>query len=236
MSAVILQLSGFFAIGFCIPYIARAMARAYPCNWHSFIGDALIRFMRNKIRRKSVKVLREKNMHNSLKKRYILASVGWGGLMAALFGFMSFMPGLQEEVSVFDHIFLFLLAVSALVDAKYGIIPDILTFPMLIVAGLAWEADLALFNALVAYGLCIALALPLYFKHPYGFGGGDVALVAVLAAFEGIEGLAIVVVGAAALAVAYAIVRRRRFVRFAPFLFAAEIAWIFAGALLDFML
>jgi len=142
----------------------------------------------------------------------------------------------EEDFSAFDFVFLYLFGLAVYIDMKRQIIPDILTFGMLICAALSWDAESAIINALLAYILTSALALLFYFRYPHGFGGGDVALLAAVAAFIGLEALGFVILFGAVFMLAWCLWKKRRAAPLAPFIFLGTLAWLFAGDFLENML
>ena len=231
MLEVILKLLSYFAIGFLVPVLGRRMIAAYPCCWHSYFGDALKFYFK----RKSIKFSHESSRHSFLKKRYNISKILWGFLYMAIFGYYRFFI-CEEDVSAFDFLFLYFFGMAVYIDMKKQIIPDILTFGMLLFAALSWDAELAIISALAAYILTSVLALLFYFRHPYGFGGGDIALLAAIAAFIGLEALGFAIVFGAVFMLAWCIWKKQRAAPLAPFIFLGTLAWIFAGEVLENML
>ena len=231
MPGIILLFLSYFAIGFLLPVLGRRMIAAYPCCWHSYFGDMLKFYFR----RGDVIVSRKKPKHNLLKNRYNFSKVMWGFLYMILFGIYGFVNPV-DEVSVFGFIFLYLFGLAVYIDMKRQIIPDILTFGMLIFAVMSGDAELAIINALVVYILTSVLALAFYFRHPYGFGGGDVALLAAIAAFIGLEATGFAIVFGSILMTGWCAWKKQRAAPLAPFVFAGVILWLFAGEAIKNML
>ncbi len=107
------------------------------------------------------------------------------------------------------------LLLLALVDAEHGRLPDLLTLPLL-VTGLAAAAMLPVpgLVGLAASGLGAVLGflsfaavgrLYLAWRGRVGLGGGDAKLLAALGAWVGVDGLAPVILGAALLALGFAL-------------------------------
>ena len=228
MLEIILTLLGYFAIGFLVPVLGRRMIAAYPCCWHSYLGDILKFFFK----RKTIKTSDEELYYNNLKKQYNVSKVLWGFLYMALFGYYNFLV-CESDTSIFDFAFLYLFGVAVYIDAKRQIIPDILTFAMLIFAALSWDAETAIINALVIYALTTILALLFYFRHPHGFGGGDIALLAALAAFIGLEAVGFVIVFGTVFMLAWCVWKKQRAAPLAPFIFLGTIIWLLTGGIFE---
>lgn len=125
----------------------------------------------------------------------------------------------------------------AVVDARTGLLPDVLTLSLLglgvwIGPILAWEALLA---AALAY-FCARVLAGVYYRlrGHYGMGGGDIKLMAALAAWTGGQALIWIVLCASLAGVLFAMGMQRRWVPhgvypFGPFLALAATPVLVAG-------
>lgn len=121
------------------------------------------------------------------------------------------------------------LLLMALIDYQSGLLPDAFTLPLMLLAWLT--SPLGLTHASSASALMIAMlyiATNIYFllRKQYGFGGGDIKLMAVIAAWYGLEiGLHILLI-ACVLAILYMCAMRSKFNQifvFGPFIAIATI-------------
>jgi prepilin signal peptidase PulO-like enzyme (type II secretory pathway) len=138
-------------------------------------------------------------------------------------------------------ILLFLLGFSSNIDARCRLIPDIITFPMLMTSfliasytqnnGIFTTLNIStldsIYSAIGAYILCFALALIFYFKNPYSFGGGDVKLISAISAFIGFANLSWILIFSFIIALFMLILKKERYVALAPLVFISFIIWIF---------
>jgi leader peptidase (prepilin peptidase)/N-methyltransferase len=203
---------------------------------HSFIGDMFLRGKNdNKV---------SDRRFNILKKKYFLSKLFNGALFGLIGVFLYFGMGLRENALTltFASIFVYLLQFSAIIDAKYWIIPDVLTLPMLACGVFVQQywAEIGIENTfvisplfsiisiLIVYYLCGVLALFFYFKNRNSLGGGDVKLLSAIAGFSGAVHLGYIVVFSCVLMGVYCAFEKRRFAPLAPFVFCAFLLWLAA--------
>ncbi len=236
----ILTLIIYFSTGFFIPVLSRFLMKFYPCSLHSYLGDILKHnFNKNKIKTKY-----QKNKFKLLKKQYFYNKIIWGfGYLILLTSVEYFLkPWIIKDLHLnLIFIFLFLLGFASNIDNRCRLIPDIITFPLLMVAFL-FSATLeksgiispinistleSIYSSIGAYLLCAFLAFLFYFKNPYSFGGGDIKIIAGIAAFTGFKSLGVIFVYSFVIGIITYIFKKERYVPLAPLLFKSFIIWIF---------
>ena len=230
----------YFSTGFFIPVLSRFLMKFYPCSMHSYFGD-ILKFYFNKKRRKQ-----KLNKHklNILKKQYLFNKILWGTLYLILFTLLDILiPNYINSNYPLTLLFilLFLLGFSSNIDTRCRLIPDIITFPMLMTSfliasytqnnGIFTTLNIStldsIYSAIGAYILCFALALIFYFKNPYSFGGGDVKLISAISAFIGFANLSWILIFSFVIALFMLILKKERYVALAPLVFISFIMWIF---------
>ena len=104
------------------------------------------------------------------------------------------------------------------------LIPDIWLWPLLL-SGLYISGSEAehIMAAMLGYALGFVLMLALRKKDALGFG--DVKLLAVAGLFLGINGLSLAVVMACVVGIIWGLIKKQRYVPFAPFLFIGAAGW-----------
>ena len=246
----ILPLALYFAIyflsGFLIPVLSRFLMKFYPCSMHSYFGD-ILKFYFNK---NKIKLKHNKQTHKILKKQYFYHKLLWGTLYLILFGILDYLilNYINESFPLtLFYIFIFLLGFSANIDFRCRLIPDIITFPLLMVAFLisvyCQEQRIftplnistlnSIYSAIGAYCLCFILALMFYFKNPYSFGGGDVKLLTAISAGIGMENLSWILIFSFMFALLFFITKKEKYVALAPLVFMSFIVWIFMKILIN---
>ncbi len=230
----------YFSTGFFIPVLSRFLMKFYPCSMHSYFGD-ILKFHFNK-KRKKQKL--NKYKLNILKKQYLFNKILWGTLYLILFTLLDILiPNYINSNYPLTLLFilLFLLGFSSNIDTRCRLIPDIITFPMLMISfliasytqnnGIFTTLNIStldsIYSAIGAYILCFALALIFYFKNPYSFGGGDVKLISAISAFIGFANLSWILIFSFIIALFMLILKKERYVALAPLVFISFIIWIF---------
>ena len=230
-----------FLAGFAIPQMSRFLMKFYPCSMHSYVGD-LIRFScQNRRKKHNVKI--DNVVRNWLKKQLFFNKLGCGFLLAATYVFLKYyinnFVGAGYPVGLLMGL-IFLLGFAANIDKRCHLIPDIITFPMFMVAFLisAYVAEMNLYfnlsispldsiiSAIVVYMLCFTIALIYYFKQPFAFGGGDVKMLSALAAFTGLTGMGHILLLSFIFMYIYCKIKGVKFAPLAPFIFAAFLVWL----------
>ena len=213
-----------FCFGVLIPYMARRFAKFMPAT----LAYALYRLV--KPNRVVKKAKRAENPHyEKLMRRYLMRSLGWGILSAALSYLVLHKFGVMY---VWWHlVFVWILLLLTEIDNRIQLLPDILTVPLLLV-GFAYAAFTgawvvpteSAFGAGLGYLVPAIASLPFVFKRPDAFGGGDIKLLTALGAWLGFERLMYVIITACVLFVFTVVIyRRKRDGAFGPSLAAAAI-------------
>ena len=230
----------YFSTGFFIPVLSRFLMKFYPCSMHSYFGDILkFYFKKNKY-----KVNIDSIKHNLLKKQYFYNKLLWGFGYLILFSLLEYITPIYINKSfplTILFIILFLLGFSANIDSRCRLIPDIITFPLLmscifisvyntkyeIFSPLFISSFDSIFSAIASYILCFTLALMFYFKNPYSFGGGDVKLICAISAFTGIVNLSWIFVFSFIFAIIFFVAKKEKYLALAPLTFTSFILWLF---------
>ena len=210
-----------FVFGSLIPYMARRFAKFMPAT----PAYAMYRLL------KPVRIAKNKNAkYIELQKAYLLYSVGFGIVTAAL-------SGLAYEhfsVPVWAICYVWILLLLLEIDKRMMLLPDILTIPLLLL-GLcfsifsgAWVGiPESVFGAVVGYVLPVVASVFLVWKYPDAFGGGDIKLLMSIGAWIGAYYLVYVILTACVLFTIKAIILKKRAGVFGPELAVAAIAVAF---------
>jgi prepilin signal peptidase PulO-like enzyme (type II secretory pathway) len=204
-------------------------------------------FLRKKIGEVPRKIINAKISNaqfNTLKQRYFISKIFNGSIFGLIGVFLYLGLGFKENALtlIFAYIFMYLLQLSAVIDAKYWIIPDVITLPMLacgVFIQKYWAETgieniltisplFSIISILAVYSLCTISALFFYVKNPNSFGGGDVKLLSAVAGFSGAVQIGYMVVFAGVLMGVWCAAERRRSAPLAPFVFCAFLLWLAA--------
>ena len=213
-----------FCFGMLIPYMTRRFAKFMPAT----LAYALYRLV--KPTRNVTKAKRAENpRYGKLMRRYLMRSLGWGILAAALSYLVVNKFG---PMYVWWHLaFVWILLLLTEIDNRMQLLPDILTVPLLLI-GFAYAAFTgawvvpaeSAFGAGLGYLVPAIASLPFVFKRPDAFGGGDIKLLAALGAWLGFERLMYVILAACVIFVVTVVLyRRKRDGAFGPSLAVAAI-------------
>ncbi len=160
--------------------------------------------------------------------RVVAISAGFG-LFVLLNHYLTFgSPRVADLYPFLLASFLFLLLIAAIVDYKKHIIPDFLTFPMIIIGFLASQLSFYMIvspfesiqGAMFGYFFPSVIGFIFYKKYPDGLGAGDVKLLSAVGAWMGINGLAYSIIVSTVLFAAYALLKKQKHAPYAPFLTA----------------
>lgn len=193
------------ALGFFAPMLAARIVANYPGTWADVICGK-----------------QDKNVIPWLVR-------GISSILLLASSFLLVFAGAPVAIAVLTA---FMFAVAVLTDLRARLIPDIITFPLVLI-GAAAANDLPWITGglteglvLAAAGYIIASALgALYYKRSdAAIGGGDIKLIAAGGLFLGATGLAAALVVSAALAAVFR--GKSKFIPFAPFFAAGAIAYI----------
>jgi len=222
-----------FLFGFLIPYAARRFAKFMPAT----PAYAIYRLIKP-----HAFVSKEKRHSNpqyqKLCRRYFMRSFGWAVVCAAL-SWLTY-SGLEEYscAAVFCTGFLWTLLLLSEIDIRMCILPDILTFPLLlfgflfsIICGFInpLESSLA---SLVGFFLPVIASAFLVWKDKNALGGGDIKLFSAIGAWMGVELLLYIIILASGLFGVASLLKKRRSGAFGPSIVLATIIvafWVFSG-------
>ncbi len=223
---MIYALSGLL-FGLLIPYMSRRFAKFMPAT----LAYALYRIVKP-VRRVSAAKRHGSWQYTKMMSQYRWRSVMWGILTAALSYGAFYEWG--SQLIWWKLIFIWLLLLSAEIDFRLLLLPDILTIPLLLL-GFAFSAWTGLWTmpydsslaALFGYFVPALISLLFVWKNKDAFGGGDVKLLAAAGAWLGVEKLLYTIVGACILFALYVAIMRKRQGAFGPAISAAAIAVAF---------
>ena len=115
-------------------------------------------------------------------------------------------------------------------DWKNRIIPDIYLFPfmlmgLLVVAFFPWFFDFgeSVIAAAIGYGLGVVMGLLFKKKSPDAIGMGDIKLMAAGGVWLGVSGLAVSLIISCVLGGLWGMLKKQKFIPFAPFFFIGAI-------------
>lgn len=222
-----------FIFGLLIPYMARRFAKFMPAT----PGYALYRLIWpvKRVRREK---RRTSAAYQKLKRKYLMRSVGWAIVCAAL-SYCAF--------AVFNGVntawllaLIWPLLLMYEIDERMLILPDMLTVPLLI-AGFLFAAGqgcgfsefpvtpamLSASGAAAGYLLPVLASLFLVKKYPLAFGGGDIKLLAACGAWLGLEAVPYLILLSSAVFAVFSIVKRQRAGAFGPSIVIAALALVF---------
>ncbi len=177
-----------------------------------------------------------RNCGARISLRYPLVEI----LSALLFLGIFLQAGLTTK-TLAGCLFVVILLAAAFIDIDYGIIPDRLTYPGMLIGLLLSFATLGFLPALTGLLAFGGLLLLVTIVSKGGMGGGDVKLAAVIGAFTGINGsvvtLFIASLTGAIFGLGLMIIRktgRKTPIKFGPFLaISAYIAFLFADKIIS---
>lgn len=210
-------------LGFFIPHWARRFAKFMPASPAASV--LYLFYSRKKLKNPSAcekfVVLRRKYRWRGVL--YALAACG-------LVDLALWQSGSQHMGWYLTFILLSLLLAE--VDCRYKVLPDVITFPLLILGfGFAVSTHVLMpeesfFGALVGYFLPLAASLPFALKKPDALGGGDVKFLAVIGAWCGVSDLLYVIILSCVLFLIYALISKNKFGAYGPALAAAAIVML----------
>jgi prepilin signal peptidase PulO-like enzyme (type II secretory pathway) len=204
-------------LGVSVPFLARRIIANYPGTWADVVCG------KNKGRIEKI---------NWATLTIIpLLSIAILGFISALYPFI--LPGAQWALVGI----IFIGFLTSIIDWKFRIIPDILIFPLMLIAVFLADAAPWMHGGImegVIAGVC-GYVLPniigvlLYKKSDEAIGGGDIKLMCVGGLFLGVKLLALTLVIAAALSIVWKVIQSFKtkeqvdFIPFAPFFWVG--AW-----------
>ena len=220
-----------FATGFFIPILSRFLMKFYPCSMHSFIGDT-IKFYFNKSK---LKIKHQKNKYKYLKKQFFFNKILWGFFYLLVYVILikhSFFKEFKTITLIVLFIYIFLLGFTSNIDNRFTIIPDIITYPLLMLGFLFSitvqnsasnifdiTPNYSILSSILTYFLCSITALLFYFKNPYSFGGGDVKLLSAIAGFIGMKNISFLLLLAFIISSVLFLIKKDKYIKLAPVIF-----------------
>ncbi|MFI3240984.1 MAG: A24 family peptidase [Alphaproteobacteria bacterium] len=209
-----------FICGFAIPYIARRFNKFMPAT----LGYAIYKILKPVKRSKVI----------SLKKRHLLKKYFYRSVLIGLIvGFLFYVFSLRFGGSglFLKLLFVWLLVLLSEIDHRMMLLPDIITFPLVL---LGFFASLYAFSftnvidsslgSLVGYFLPVFASMLLVWKNKDAFGGGDIKFLAVIGAWCGVDKLLFVIMLASISFGVYALLKKQRAGAFGPWLSFATLA------------
>lgn len=222
-----------FLFGFIIPYMARRFAKFMPAT-PAYAVYRLIKPHASVSKRKKL----SNPQYQKLCRRYFMRSLGWAIVCAALSWLTK--AGLEQYgcASIFCTGFLWTLLLLSEIDTRMYILPDILTFPLLLF-GFLFSVTCGFINplesalaSLVGFFLPVIASAFLVWKDKNALGGGDIKLFSAIGAWMGVELLLYVVILSSFLFGIASILKRQRSGAFGPSIVLATIIvafWVFSG-------
>lgn len=222
--------------GLLIPYMARRFAKFMPAT----PGYALYRLVWP-VRRIKKEKRRQSQEYCRLMRRYLMRSVGWAIVSAALSYCAFICFGGSDVWWLLVLIWILLLLYE--IDERMLLLPDILTVPLLILgflfASLAMPSpaeysisvvQLSALGAAAGYVLPVLASLFLVRKYPEAFGGGDIKLLAAAGAWLGLGAVPYLILISCVAFGAFMLIKRQRAGAFGPAIVIAILILVFFGA------
>lgn len=216
-----------FIFGLLVPYISRRFAKFMPAT----PAYALYRII------KPNKAVSKEKRNKSEKYTKLMKAYGWrslmSGMLTAVISFMAFERFGSSAIGWYLAFF-WILILLAEIDYKLFLLPDILTYPLLL-AGLCFAlfsgngagiAD-SVVGALGGYALPVVASLFLVWRSKDVFGGGDIKLLSAVGAWMGLENLLYVIILACVFFALYALIKRKRAGAFGPAIVLAALTVAF---------
>ena len=206
-----------FILGLLIPFLARRFCKTLYMD----IPQSVITLFSFSFKRRKGKQLFKK-----LKYRLYLSAFFWGLLITGLSGISFFLSPLPF---FFNFIFIYSLALSSLIDYKCQILPDLITFPLLILGFMASFYFQHIPSAESCAGAVMGFILPLltsmimYKKYPEGIGGGDIKMLTAIGAWLGVMGLSATVLFSFIFFLLFSLIKKKKILPYGPALFPASL-------------
>lgn len=224
-----------FLFGILIPFIARRFAKFMPAT----PAYAIYRIL------KPVKMVsREKRKNNpqyqKLMRKYIMRSIGWGITCSGL-SFLCY-AGFEGATHLIKWYIgcLWVLLLLTEIDKRMELLPDILTFPLLLAGFLcATISSIGCFVSPMesALGAAVGFVLPVFasafliWKDENALGGGDIKLFSAIGAWLGVELLLYTVVLSCVIFAVEALIKKQCAGAFGPSIVWATILVAFLAVL-----
>lgn len=207
-----------FVLGLLIPYIARRFAKI-------MLQTPTLAYALYYLLYRTKKASRQKRLSNhkyiQLRNRYFMRSFGWGIISVSIIFLLSTaVPSFELPWLTF---FVLSLLILTEIDKRIQFLPDIITFPLLIV-GFSYAVfsgallgnttveavENSSLGTLFGYMIPVIASLLLIKKHPDNFGGGDIKLLAAIGAWLGIANIPhIILLSCLFFAISFLITKKR---------------------------
>ncbi|MBR6356200.1 MAG: prepilin peptidase [Alphaproteobacteria bacterium] len=214
-----------FIYGLFIPYLARRIGKLMPAT----MGYILLKLF---VPSHSVayKKLENNPQYMELFRRYVMRSIGWGIFTAG--ATYLFATDFGVGYSWWYVAFLWILLLLVEIDKRFELLPDILTWPLLLL-GFAYAAqhgpwlatpdinflsytENSALGAIMGYVIPVVASMFLVWKYPDAFGGGDIKLLCAIGAWVGMEVIGYIILGSCIVFAGACIINRKRVGAFGP--------------------
>ncbi len=178
-----------FICGGLIPFLARRFGKLIPMD----PGLILLRLFHAP----HFPTVKDKKRRDLLKKLWChlwISSILWGLFSALLFSLCKvFLP---DNIVLWGCVFCWIQTISMLIDAKYWLLPDFFTIPLILLGFLfSYQISLngvqfALLGSIGGYLVCVFSVFFMgLFSTKTMFGGGDLKMITALGTWLGLLGL-----------------------------------------------
>lgn len=222
-----------FIFGLFIPFLARRIGKLMPAT----MGYVLLRLF-VPYRLISYKKLEASRKYMELFKRYLMRSVGWGIFTAA--ASYLFAVKFADGFCGWYLAFLWILLLLVEIDKRFMLLPDILTWPLLVL-GFAYAAqngpwlatvdvnflsyaENSALGAIMGYAIPVIASMFLVLKYPEAFGGGDIKLFCAIGAWVGMEIIGYIILASCLVFGVICLVNKKRVGAFGPSIVYATLA------------
>lgn len=214
-----------FLFGCLIPYFARKIGKLMPAT----MGYILLKIFVPSHYMPWSK-LKNNPDYMILLNRYLMRSLGWGIFTsAATYLFASCF----DAAFVWWYIaFLWILLLLVEIDKRFMLLPDIFTYPLLILGFMYaaqegnWLATLdpnfisyqmnSALGAAIGYIMPVIASMFIVWKYPDAFGGGDIKLLSAIGAWVGFEVVSYILLGACIIFALSCVINKQRVGPFGP--------------------
>lgn len=215
-----------FFIGFTLPFIASRFGKILPAD----PGTILVRLWHKPHFPKKTSSIHRKKLHRKWYK-LIFYSVCWGIISALLnTGIAIFLPA---DTIVWANVFIYFVILGIIIDQQFCLLPDFVTFPLLLIG--FWAAyqghflsiEDSLIGAVFGYSVSIIAVIVMTCFHQAVFGAGDVKMLTALGAWLGAYGLNLALLISFVLFSGWSFIKRRGTGPFGPALGIAAVFSLF---------
>lgn len=178
-----------FISGAVIPFMARRFGKLIPMD-----PGLIVLKLAHLPRFPQIRDINRQELLKKLWRKLWLSSFLWGSLMALLFSLSFFF--LPPSFNVWGCVFCWIQGISMAIDAKYWLLPDFFTIPLILLGFLFCHLhseiglNFALVGSIAGYLICFfSVFLMGLFSKKTMFGGGDLKMITALGGWLGILGL-----------------------------------------------